>query len=120
MRDKYGVQYERSVIIESPHYTKQKRLTWKLRKEAREEDKAADERRKHWDMRNRSELLVTLHKNEGRIPGGIRLQLGTAEVGRWVIYRRAAAVTGRLDAFPDAIIETSLEEAVGEFATTTR
>jgi hypothetical protein len=40
-----------------------------------EEDKAAEERRKHWDMKSRTPLLITLHKDEGRIPGSVRLQM---------------------------------------------
>ena len=119
MREKYGVNKEFGVVIESPHYTKQKRLTWKLRKEAREEDKEAEARRKLWDMKTRTPLLITLHKDEGRIPGGVRLQIDNPEVPRWVIYRRAATPTADLGAKPDAVIENSFEEVVEEFATRT-
>ena len=105
MREKYGVNKEFGKVIESPNYKKQKRLTQRLRKEAREEDKAAVERRKHWDMRNRTPLLITLHSDLGRVPGGMRLQIDNPEVPRWVIYRRAATPTADLEAKPDAVLE---------------
>ncbi len=105
MREKYGVASERGVVITSPNYTKQQRLTQRLRKEAREEDREAEERRKLWDMKTSTPLLITLHKDEGRIPGGVRLQIDNSEVPRYVIYKRAATPTANLEAKPDAILE---------------
>jgi hypothetical protein len=94
-----------SVVITPPSYTKAVRLTQKLRKEAREEDKQAGERRKLWNMKHRTPLLVTLHKDEGRIPGGVRLQFDSPEIPRWMVYKRAALPTGNLEAVPDAVLE---------------
>jgi hypothetical protein len=59
MREKYGVNKERSVVIVSPNYTKQQRLTQPLRKEAREEDKQAEQRREQWDMSIRTPILIS-------------------------------------------------------------
>jgi hypothetical protein len=111
-------QKQYPTMIESPNDRKQKRLTERLRKEAEQEDKLAESRRKRWDMDTCTPMVVTLHKDSGRIPGGVRLQITDNEASRAVIHRRAARLTGDLDAEPDAVLETSLEEVSEELTAT--
>jgi hypothetical protein len=49
--------------------------------------------------------LITLHSSQGRIPGGVRLQIDNPEVPRWMIYKRAAVPTGDMNTQPDAVLE---------------
>jgi hypothetical protein len=102
----YGKSQVQSQMIIPEHYRNQQNLNRRLKREAKQEDKAAEDRRKAWDMTARTPILITLHSNQGRIPGGVRLQIDNSEVPRWVIYRRAATPTGDLEAMPDAVLET--------------
>lgn len=95
----------KSQVIIPDHYRKQQNLHRRLKREAKQEDKKAVERRKRWNLKTKTPLLVTLHKDEGRVPGGVRLQLDNNDVSRWVIYKRVATPTGDMSAKPDAILE---------------
>jgi hypothetical protein len=114
MREGNKVYKDSGTIIESANYRKQKNLTARLRKEAEEEEKEAEARKKRWEMDTRTPMIVLLHKDRGRIPGGVRLQIDDNEASRSIIHRRAARLTGDLDAEPDAVLETSLEEVAEE------
>jgi hypothetical protein len=117
MREEQRVQKEYGSVISSPNYRKQRALTERLRKEREEEEKEAEARKKLWDMDSPSPMIVTLHEDRGRIPGGVRLQIDDNEASRSIIHRRAARLTGDLDAEPDAVLGTSLEELSEELAT---
>jgi hypothetical protein len=100
--------------ITSPTWRKNKAQHEQKRREAEQEDKEAQARKKLWDMDSPSPMIVTLHEDRGRIPGGVRLQIVDSEAGRAVIHRRAARLTGDLNAEPDAVLGTSLEEIAEE------
>jgi hypothetical protein len=97
--------------ITSPTWRKNKAQHEQQRREAEQEDKeAAAKRKQGWDMNSRTPMILTLHRDQGRIPGGVRLQIDDNEASRSIIHRRAARLTGDLNAEPDAVLETSLEE----------
>ena len=101
--------------ITSPTWRKNKAQHEQKRREAEQEDKeAAAKRKQGWDMNSRTPMILTLHRDSGRIPGGVRLQIDDNEASRSIIHRRAARLTGDLDAEPDAVLETSLEEVAEE------
>ena len=100
--------------ITSPTWRKNKAQHEQQRRAA-EQERRLEQLRPAWDMGTKTPMIVTQHKDSGRIPGGVRLQIDDNEASRSVIHRRAARLTGDLNVRPEAILETSLEEITEEF-----
>jgi len=97
-----GIEYGGMIV--TPHYQQQKRKTERLKQQAKKFDARLKAEREHWWTVASPPLLITLHTNSGKLPGGIQLHMDH-DVSISAIHHRKAVPTGDFSAVPEAILE---------------
>src|ERR1039457_3110942 len=98
--------YERGGVIETPYYKQQQSKAARLRKQAKKFDARLEAEREHWWTVPSPPLLITLHADSGKLPGGILLQMDH-DVSISAIHKRKAGPTGDFNAVPEAVLENA-------------
>jgi hypothetical protein len=102
---KHGVKgIEYGGIIETPFYKQQKNKADRLKRQAEKFDALLEAERELWWTVPSPPLLITLHEDSGKVPGGILLQMDH-DVSISAIHKRKAVPTGDFNAVPDAVLE---------------